>query len=384
MYVTLLSIVGHSQLDMLTCPSCKTSLNKNGNKFGLFWVCPSCDGRAVTLEVVRKAIPRPMVNRLWQRARSGQYEGTRQCPACRRRMPEVPILSREKTEYIDICSKCHFIWFDPHEFEHLPKVEIKQSQSQPLSMEAREALALARLESLKKEQVQQEMSSSSPDHWWEVIPALFGIPIEYNYTPLKHKPIVTWSLAVAITLVSVIAFRNLGAAITGFGLIPAEFTRYFGFTLISSFFLHGGIIHLIGNLYFLWVFGDNTEDVLGKRDYLLLITIATITGHIAHILSAPGSTVPCVGASGGISGILAYYCLRFRNASVGMILFFRWVRMPVVFMLAIWIIFQILGAYLQVTGLSNVSALAHLGGASVGIIFWWKTRASFSKTVAVN
>lgn len=325
-----------------------------------------------------------MVNHLWQRARSGQYAGTRPCPACKHRMSEVPIIIKEKTEYIDVCSKCHFIWFDPHEFEHLPKLEIKHPQSQPLSMEAREALALARLESLKKEQVQQEMSSSSPDHWWEVIPTLFGIPIEYNYTPLKHKPIATWSLAAAITLVSVIAFRDLGPAIAGFGLIPAEFMRYFGFTFISSFFLHGGIIHLAGNLYFLWVFGDNTEDVLGKRKYLLLIATATITGHIAHILSAPVSTVPCVGASGGISGILTYYCLRFRNASVGMILFFRWVRIPVVFMLAIWIIFQLLGAYKQFLGLSNVSAFAHLGGASVGIIFWWITKKSFAKTVTTT
>lgn len=385
MYVTLLSILGHSQLDMFTCPSCKTSLNKSGNIFGLFYVCPSCDGRAVTLEVVRKIIPRPMVNRLWQRARSGQYEGTRQCPVCRRRMPEVPILSSEKTEYIDVCTGCRIIWFDPQEFECLPKVDTQKPQEPLLSIEARQALALERLELLKKEQEQNDqMSRTGPDHWWQVIQALFGIPIEYNYTPLKHKPIVTWSLAAVITLVSIIAFRDLKDAVVNFGMIPAQFTRYFGFTLISAFFLHGGLFHLIGNLYFLLVFGDNTEDVLGKRNYLLLIAIAAIVGNIAHILGDPSSMVPCIGASGGISGILAYYCLRFRKARVGMILFFRWVRMPVVFMLAIWIIFQILGAYLQVTGLSNVSALAHLGGASVGIIFWWKTRASFSKTAAAN
>jgi len=297
-------------------------------------------------------------------------------------MSEVPIINKEKTEYIDVCSKCHFIWFDPDEFEHLPKVGIEDLQGPPLSMEAREALALGRLESLKKEQEQIDQASrTGPDHWWEVIPALFGIPIEYNYTPLKHRPIATWSLAAVITLVSVIAFRNLGPAIAGFGLIPAEFTRYLGFTFISSFFLHGGFIHLIGNLYFLWVFGDNTEDVLGKRNFLLLIATATIAGDIAHILGNPASTIPCVGASGGISGILAYYCLRFQNASVGIILLFRWVRIPVFLMLVIWIIFQLVGAYMQTSGLSNVSAFAHLGGATVGIIFWWITKKSFAKTV---
>jgi len=366
---------------MFTCPGCKTTLSKSGNTLGLFWVCPSCNGRALTLEVIRKAIPRQMINRLWQRARSGKYAGTKQCPACRHRMPEVPIINNEKTEYIDVCTRCHFIWFDPHEFEHFPKVEIQKSQKPPLSIEAREALALARLESLKKEQQQNDQDSrTGPDHWWEVVLALFGMPAEYNYTPLKHRPIVTWSLAAAITLVSFIAFQNLRPAVANFGMIPDQFTRYFGFTLLSSFFLHGGYLHLIGNLYFFLVFGDNTEDVLGKRNYLLLIAIATIVGHIAHILGDPNSTIPCIGASGGISGILAYYCLRFSKAKVGIILLYRWIRLPVGFMLAIWIIFQILGAYRQIAGFSNVSSLAHLGGASIGILFWLKTRQSFSKT----
>ncbi len=369
---------------MFTCPSCKTSLNKNGITFGLFWVCPSCNGRALTLEVIRKTIPRPMVNLLWQRVRSGQYAGTRQCPACKRRMLEIPIINKEKTEYIDVCTSCHLIWFDPHEFEHLPKVEIQKSQEPLLSTKAREALARARLEVLRKEQKHQEMSNSSPDHWWEVIIALFGVPVEYNYTPLKHRPIVTWSLAAAITLVSFIAFQDLNTAVANLGMIPAQFTRYLGFTFISSFFLHGGFLHLIGNLYFLLVFGDNTEDVLGKHNYLLLIAIAALVGNIAHILGDPDSTIPCIGASGGIAGIMAYYCLRFPKASVGMIWWFRWIRIPVGFMLAIWIIFQILGANRQIAGFSNVSALAHLGGAFIGIFFRWKTRQSFSETTAAE
>lgn len=149
------------------------------------------------------------------------------------------------------------------------------------------------------------------------------------------------------------------------------------FLNLNSSFLP--LMLLIGNLYFLMVFGDNTEDILGKCNYLLLIAIATIIENIVHILGEPASTVPCIGASGGISGILAYYWLRFSKAKVGIILFFRWIRIPVGFMLVIWIIFQVLGAYRQITDLSNVSALAHLGGASIGILFWWKTRQSFWK-----
>ena len=106
---------------MLTCPSCKETLDKKRGKLGFFWVCSSCKGRAMALEVVKKVTSRQAVNALWQRARAGRHDDGKQCPACRRRMTEVPIVSGEKNEYLDVCTGCHFIWFDPREFEALPK-----------------------------------------------------------------------------------------------------------------------------------------------------------------------------------------------------------------------------------------------------------------------
>jgi membrane associated rhomboid family serine protease len=202
------------------------------------------------------------------------------------------------------------------------------------------------------------------------------MPIEYNAVPLRQKPVVTWTLAVIIAAVSIIAFLNLEQVVTKFGLIPSRFTRDFGFTFISSFFLHAGLLHLLGNLYFLLVFGDNTEDILGRKKYLLLIILSALVGDIAHILSSPHSAVPSIGASGGISGILAYYCLRFPKARVGLFLWFCWIRIPVVLMFVFWVLIQILYAYLQKYGLSNIAAFAHLGGAFVGIFFWLISRRS--------
>ncbi len=369
---------------MLICPRCKTSLKKNSNKLGLFWVCPSCDGRAVSLEVVRKAVPRHIVNRLWQRARSGQYAGNRKCPACKRSMNEVPIISKNKTQYLDVCIGCHFIFFDPKEYECLPKIPAAKDPKDNLPLKEREALALARLEALKQEQESEKMGVSSPEHWWEIIPAIFGLPIEYNDTSLKHKPLATWALAALIALVTFYFCWDLETAVTNWGLIPDEWGRYLGFTFISSFFLHAGLLHLVGNLYFLLVFGDNTEDVLGKKNYLLLLAIATLVGDIAHIIGDPRATVPCVGASGGISGILAYYCLRFPKASVGFLWYFRWVRIPVGYMFALWVGLQMILAFQQISGFSNVSALAHLGGAGVGVTFWLLTKKPFSKTTAAD
>ena len=362
---------------MLSCPDCNTVLIKNGTPLGIFWVCPDCDGRAVSIEVVRKAVPRPIVNKLWMRARSGHYVAERRCPACKRIMHEVPIIEGDETKYFDVCTGCFFIWFDPGEFEGLPKMQIARTLEDELPMEAKKALALAQLELVKERQDVEEIGFSSPDHLWEIVPALFGMPVVYKRTKLKDRPVVTWSLSAFIAAISIIAFFNLKEAVANWGLIPAEFGRYLGFTFISSFFLHGGILHLIGNLYFLIVFGSNTEDVLGKERYLLLIAASAIIGSAAHILCDLNSAIPCIGASGGISGVLAYFCLRFPKARVGILWWFRWIRMPIGYMFAVWIFYQFFYAYLQTAGLSSVSALAHLGGAAVGVVFWIKTRKSF-------
>ncbi len=364
---------------MVTCPRCSVALSRRASpSLGLTWVCPSCHGRALTLDLLRHVVPQPLVNRLWQRARTGQYPAVHRCPACRRLMAEVPILAAEnKTTYLDVCTKCHFVWFDTREFEELPKVRAELPEHETLSPKAREALALARLETLKQESQATDVADP-PDHWWPFAIAMLGIPIESNDTPLRNRPLVTWTVAVVIAVVSLAAMANLKAAVEDWGLIPAEFGRHFGLTFLTSFFLHGGLFHLIGNLYFLIVFGDNTEDVLGKRRFLLLLATAAMAGAVLHILADPRATMPCVGASGGISGVLAYYCLRFPTASVGVVWWFHWIRLPVGVMFAVWVVSQIFTAFWISSGLANVAVFAHLGGAAVGVLFWWWTRRAVS------
>jgi len=322
----------------------------------------------MALQVARKAIPRQAITALWQRARAERDGDGKKCPACGRRMTEAPITSGKKTVDLDVCTGCHFIWFDPREFEFLPKTpDAWTPQTPPLSDKEKEAVALARLEAVKNRQIDDDAHETSPDNWWEVVVGYMGIPVEYNYTPLKHRPIATWLLAAVIAIVTFATLRDLKPAVTNWGLIPAELGRHFGLTFITSFFLHGGLAHMFGNLYFLLTFGDNTEDVLGKGRYLVI-----------HILSDPASTAPCIGASGGISGVLAYYCLRFPKATVGMVIFFHWVRVPVGVMLALWVALQIIAAMRQSVGVGNVAVFAHLGGAAAGILFWLVTRRSLA------
>ncbi|PYK43142.1 MAG: hypothetical protein DME46_08325 [Verrucomicrobia bacterium] len=177
-----------------------------------------------------------------------------------------------------------------------------------------------------------------------------------------------------MTTVSVHAFFHLQEAVQLFGLIPAQGFRLHGLTFVTSFFLHAGVIHLVGNMYFLLVFGDDVENFLGPLRYVAFIAIAAFVGDLAHIASAPNSSIPCIGASGGIAAVITFYALAFPQAKIGFLwryfYYFRWIRLPAWFVFVLWIVFQIIGAYEQRVGISSVSSFAHLGGATIGLVAW--------------
>ena len=206
------------------------------------------------------------------------------------------------------------------------------------------------------------------------------MPVEFDAPAKKRHPAATWFLAGLIVNASVHAFFHLQEAVQLFGLIPAQAFRLHGLTFVTSFFLHAGIIHLVGNMYFLLVFGDDVENFLGPLRYIALIAIGAFVGDLLHIASAPVSTIPCIGASGGIAGLITFYALAFPHAKIGFLwryfYYFRWIRLPAWFVFVLWILFQIIGAYEQKSGISSVSSFAHLGGAAVGVIAWFLTRKS--------
>jgi membrane associated rhomboid family serine protease len=148
-----------------------------------------------------------------------------------------------------------------------------------------------------------------------------------------------------------------------------------GVTFLTSFFLHAGILHLVGNIYFLFVCGDDVENFLRPFRYLTLIAFAAFIGDLAHIAANPHSQIPCVGASGGIAGLITFYALNFPHVKLGFLMrygwwWFRWIRLPTWFVFVLWILFQFVGAWEQVAGISAVSSVAHIGGAVVGLVAW--------------
>jgi membrane associated rhomboid family serine protease len=216
-----------------------------------------------------------------------------------------------------------------------------------------------------------------PTEFWHWIPALFGMPVEDAQPRAHHddgeRPWLTWTLAFGIFLVSAMAMFDLESIIEAYGLIPAEFDRLGGLTWVTSFFLHAGPMHLLGNLYFLVVFGDNVEKCFGALELLFLIMVATLFGDFVHILLDPDSAIPCVGASGGISGVIAFYALRFPKTKLSMMFWFIkpfWFSMSAIWLFFLWIVLQVVISGQQVAGLSDISGGAHLGGAFVGFVAW--------------
>jgi membrane associated rhomboid family serine protease len=207
------------------------------------------------------------------------------------------------------------------------------------------------------------------------------VPI-YDDNPLRsiHRPIVNWLLIlanIAVFALQTTAFSDRFAA--SFAIVPAELLRVgmFGgpalgphdalpvpesYTLLSYMFLHGDIIHLVGNMLFLWVFGDNVEDALGHLRYLAFYVACGVAGGLAHTAILPTSDVPLIGASAAVAGVVTGYLLLYPRVLVWVLIFrFIPIRISAAFALGAWILTQIFMAAVPY----------FVPGAEIGPVAWW-------------
>jgi membrane associated rhomboid family serine protease len=204
--------------------------------------------------------------------------------------------------------------------------------------------------------------------------------------PSQKKPVITILLLSLNILVFLYQF-SLGEGFEGFvskyGAIPFQIihgesvTPYstfpFPLTLFTAMFLHGGIVHLLGNMLYLWIFGDNVEDHLGHLRFLVLYIVSGIIASLAHIFMTPDSTLPMIGASGAIAGVLGAYMIEFPHSRILTLVFFgffvRATRIPAFFVLGFWFVLQLIYAStsLGASGGGGVAWFAHIGGFIAGI-----------------
>lgn len=357
----------------LFCPRCNLPLKQVRMSNGVFWTCDTCGGRAVGLELLRRTFTPESINPLWLHAISGEGKMGCRCPSCAHPMIEIELSERAALD-VDVCRLCHFVWFDMHEVETLTPRPLPAAAPE-MPQAVREAIAMLKVEELAEQARGTDSDSAPPDERWKQIAAFLGMPIEFDAAPQERRPWATWMLCLLIIGASTFAFTQLHEIVSRFGLIPAQAMRFGGLTFLTSFFLHAGVLHLVGNIYFLFVFGNDVENFLRPLRYLILVALAAFIGDLAHIAADPSSQIPCVGASGGIAGVITFYALNFPEVKLGFLLryewwWFRWIRLPAWFVFVLWILFQAVGAWEQVAGISAVSSLAHIGGAVVGFVAW--------------
>ena len=200
-----------------------------------------------------------------------------------------------------------------------------------------------------------------------------------DHNPSGRRPLVTYALIlanVAVFLLTLPLQTDL-AAINEFyaewAMIPARLSASDGYlTLLSSMFLHGGFLHIAFNMLFLWIFGDNLEDEMGHLPFLAFYLAAGIAAGLAQYLSAPGTYVPVVGASGAIAGVMGGYFLLFHRAKVDVlviiIVFFRIIPIPAWLMLGVWFALQVFNSFGADPDVGGVAYLAHAGGFVAGLV----------------
>ena len=373
---------------MLSCPRCQTRLTRVKTSEGIVHVCSMCRGRAVSLSVLRKEnTSSAFLKSLWVQARQARPKLSRSCPNCTRPMVKAgfPRVTGEPL-VLDVCCRCQFVWFDLGEYGIVPR-----SVEEPVKAGRAPAPGPPRRMRPKVRERTPEIISSSRetasggaletdavDSIWQYLPAIFGLPVESGAPRVASRPVVTWGLSAVMALVTLYLLGTgaLAAAIQQWGFIPVEWARHSGLTLVSSFFLHAGLWHLVSNAYFFLLFGDNVEDHLGKIKFLVLLAVAHVAGMMLHAAHDPYANIPCVGASAGISGVIAYYAMAFPHARIKLLFWIvivpKWIRIPAWLALVLYTGLQLFGAWQQMTGFTNVSYLAHLGGLSVGVLagFW--------------
>ncbi|MBI3754134.1 MAG: rhomboid family intramembrane serine protease [Deltaproteobacteria bacterium] len=201
------------------------------------------------------------------------------------------------------------------------------------------------------------------------------IPLKDD-NPTRTFPFVTIFI-IAVNIAVYIYQLTLGTKAEGFfvlraGAIPYEITHFVDIypwalippplTLFSAMFVHGGLLHVGGNMLYLWIFGDNIEDRLGHFRFFIFYVLAGLIAGLTHIIMLPDSTLPMIGASGAIAGVLGAYFLLYPRAHVLTLVFFFFfvtvVRIPAVIFLGLWFILQLLSSGMS----GGIAWYAHIGG----------------------
>ena len=199
------------------------------------------------------------------------------------------------------------------------------------------------------------------------------LPIGDDDSGRRTIPLVTYTLIVLNVLFFLVELSGGDAFIVKWAFIPSRFlANPFGdfLTLFTSMFMHAGWLHLGGNMLYLWIFGDNVEDRFGHLKFLIFYLLCGLAATFAQLAFSPGSSVPNLGASGAIAGVLGAYILMFPQGMVRVMQGQRMIQVPALIVIGFWIVLQLFSGIGSMTAADTggVAYMAHIGGFAAGIV----------------
>lgn len=210
------------------------------------------------------------------------------------------------------------------------------------------------------------------------------LPIGDDNSQRRLFPIITYLLIAANAIMFFAELSSGDPFIMRWSFIPANFLANPGTTFITIFtamFMHSGWLHILGNMLYLVIFGDNVEDRLGHFKFLIFYLLCGIAATFAQLAIDPTSTIPNLGASGAIAGVLGAYIIMFPQGRVKVILLSQLVLMPAFIVIGFWILLQFLnqiGSIMGSTGGGGVAYMAHIGGFIAGVLLTFLMRGNRS------
>ncbi len=341
------------------CPKCRAALRLLRLGKVLVDFCFHCGGMWLDKGELESAAGGHVPLGEKERMRERVQRTSRACPAC-----SMWLYSRELASnsgvMIDECAVCGGVWLD--------KGELSAAETY---------LKAKRSDLRRKGASRKEAQAGALDFMHEdsaavvVFQFLTGLPVEINLPQRLFSPVVTILVgANVLVLVAAVLSRDFEGWIRALGAVPSQISSFEDLhTLFTSMFMHAGVLHLLGNMYFLWVTGDNLEEQFGPFRFLGFYLLCGLAAGVAQVLSDPSLAVPCVGASGAISGMLGAYVVLFpRTRFLVRWFYFLWLHakfeLPAYAYFLFWILFQILMAAL---GMPGVGWFAHIGGFLCGV-----------------
>jgi membrane associated rhomboid family serine protease len=289
------------------------------------------------------------------------------CPSCAAILRERDIGGGAM---VDQCMRCSGLFVDKGEFSKIRQHYLTVG-ARPRPRTPRRP----RREPETKPQVVLDADSFAA----RLFQCIMGLPLEMDTPQTLFPPVVTVLIAANVIVLVLAYLTGLRGAIRSLGLVPMDFTsgRHM-WTLFTCMFMHAGVFHLLANMYFLYVAGDNVEERLGAFQFAFFYLLCGAVAGLAHVASDMGSNLPMVGASGAISGVLGTYVVLFPNIRFRVRWFFLFMEyasfdIPVWAYFGFWVLVQVLFAAL---GTPGVAWWAHLGGfaCGTGIAVWMRLR----------